>query len=67
MTKLQLEMGSKNSLIILDDANVDVAVEAAIKGAYNANGQKCTSCSKLIVTPSIYDEFIEAFKAKCKH
>ncbi len=64
MTKLQLEMGSKNSLIILDDANVDVAVEAAIKGAYNANGQKCTSCSKLIVTPSIYDEFIEAFKAK---
>ncbi len=66
MTKLQLEMGSKNSLIILDDANLDVAVEAAIKGAYNANGQKCTSCSKIIVTPGIYDKFIEAFKAKMK-
>ncbi len=64
MTKLQLEMGSKNSLIILDDANLDIAVEAAIKGAYNANGQKCTSCSKLIVTPGIYDEFIKAFKKK---
>ncbi len=64
MTKLQLEMGSKNSLIVLDDANLDLAVEAAIKGAYNANGQKCTSCSKLIVTPGIYDKFIEAFTAK---
>ncbi len=66
MTKLQLEMGSKNSLIILDDANLDIAVEAAIKGAYNANGQKCTSCSKLIVTPGIYDKFLEAFTEKMK-
>ena len=66
MTKLQLEMGSKNSLIILDDANLDLAVDAAIKGAYNANGQKCTSCSKLIVTPGIYDEFIAAFTKKMK-
>lgn len=64
MKKLQLEMGSKNSLIILDDANLDTAVEAAIKGAYNANGQKCTSCSKLIITPKIYDKFIFAFKEK---
>jgi len=64
MTKLQLEMGSKNSLIILDDADIDVAVEAAVKGAYNANGQKCTSCSKLIVTEGIYDRFVEAFKVK---
>ncbi len=66
MTKLQLEMGSKNSLIILDDANIDLAVESAIKGAYNANGQKCTSCSKLIVTQGIYDKFLEAFKSKMK-
>ena len=66
MTKLQLEMGSKNSLIILDDANLDVAVEAALKGAYNANGQKCTSCSKIIVTPGIYDEFLAAFTNKMK-
>jgi aldehyde dehydrogenase (NAD+) len=64
MTKLQLEMGSKNSLIILDDANLDTAVQCAIKGAYNANGQKCTSCAKLIVTPKIYDKFLKAFKAK---
>ena len=66
MTKLQLEMGSKNSLIILDDADIDLAVEAAIKGSYNANGQKCTSCSKLIVTPGIYDEFLEKFQEKMK-
>ncbi|WP_083568603.1 aldehyde dehydrogenase family protein [Arcobacter sp. LA11] len=66
MTKLQLEMGSKNSLIILDDADINTAVDAAIKGAYNANGQKCTSCSKLIVTEGIYTRFIELFKAKMK-
>ncbi len=66
MTKLQLEMGSKNSLIILDDANINTAVDAAIKGAYNANGQKCTSCSKLIVTEGIYKRFIELFKTKMK-
>jgi len=66
MTKLQLEMGSKNSLIILDDADLDMAVEAAIKGAYNANGQKCTSCSKLVVTEGIYEKFLEAYKAKMK-
>lgn len=64
MKKLQLEMGSKNSLIILDDADLDTAVNAAIKGAYNANGQKCTSCSKLIITENIYDRFITAFKQK---
>ncbi len=64
MTKLQLEMGSKNSLIILDDADINLAVDAAIKGAYNANGQKCTSCSKLIVTEGIYDRFLDAFKTK---
>ena len=66
MTKLQLEMGSKNSLVILDDADINIAVDAAIKGAYNANGQKCTSCSKLVVTEGIYEEFIEAFKTKMK-
>lgn len=66
MTKLQLEMGSKNSLIILDDADINIAVEAAIKGAYNANGQKCTSCSKLIVTEGIYTKFLELFKTKMK-
>lgn len=66
MTKLQLEMGSKNSLIILDDADLDIAVEAALKGAYNANGQKCTSCSKLIVTEGIYTKFLDAFKEKMK-
>lgn len=64
MTKLQLEMGSKNSLIILDDADINLAVETAIKGSYNANGQKCTSTSKLIVTEGIYDKFIQAFKDK---
>ena len=59
MIRLQLEMGSKNSLIVLDDADINIAVAAAIKGSYNAAGQKCTSSSRLIVTPKIYDEFLQ--------
>ena len=66
MIKLQLEMGSKNSLIILDDANIDLAVAAAIKGSYNAAGQKCTSSSRLIVTPGIYDEFLQKMQVEMK-
>ncbi len=66
MIKLQLEMGSKNSLIVLDDANVDEAVSAAIKGSYNATGQKCTSSSKLIVTQGIYEEFLAKMKKEMK-
>lgn len=62
MIKLQLEMGSKNSLIVLDDADIDVAVQSALKGSFNAVGQKCTSSSRLIVTKGIYDEFLKKLK-----
>jgi len=62
MIKLQLEMGSKNSLIVLDDADLDTAVKAAVKGSYNATGQKCTATAKLIVTDGIYDKFLQAMQ-----
>ncbi len=60
LVKCQLEMGSKNALIVLDDADMDIAVECAVSGAYFGTGQKCTASSRLIVTEGIHDAFVEA-------
>jgi len=60
LTRLQMEMGSKNGLIVLDDADLDTAVQAAFVGAYSGTGQKCTASSRLIVTEGIHDRFVEA-------
>ena len=60
MRKYQLEMGGKNPLVILDDADLDKAVDCAINGAFFSTGQRCTASSRLIVTEGIYDKFIEA-------
>ena len=56
--KVQLEMGGKNPLVVLADANLDVAVECAINGAYFSTGQRCTASSRLIVEKPVYEEFI---------
>jgi aldehyde dehydrogenase (NAD+) len=58
--KAQLEMGGKNPLVILDDADLDVAVECAIQGAFFQTGQRCTASSRLIVTAGIHDAFVDA-------
>jgi len=60
MAKFQLEMGGKNPLVVLDDADLDVAVEAALNGAFYSTGQRCTASSRLIVTEGIYDRFTQA-------
>jgi alpha-ketoglutaric semialdehyde dehydrogenase len=60
MKKFQLEMGGKNPLVVLDDADVKVAVEAAVNGAFFSTGQRCTASSRLIVTDGIHDRFVEA-------
>ena len=60
MAKFQLEMGGKNPLIILDDADIENAVECAINGAFYSTGQRCTASSRLIVTESIHDRFVGA-------
>ncbi|MFQ3334274.1 MAG: acyl-CoA reductase-like NAD-dependent aldehyde dehydrogenase, partial [Woeseiaceae bacterium] len=59
MTRIQLEMGSKNALVILNDADIDIAVQCAINGAFFGTGQKCTASSRLIVEAGIHDEFVE--------
>jgi len=64
LVKCQLEMGSKNALVIADDADLDVAVNAAFVGAYSGTGQKCTASSRLIVTDAVHDAFVEKLVAK---
>jgi acyl-CoA reductase-like NAD-dependent aldehyde dehydrogenase len=59
MKKVQLEMGGKNPLVILDDADLNTAVNAAVNGAYFSTGQRCTASSRIIVTDGIYDSFIK--------
>jgi alpha-ketoglutaric semialdehyde dehydrogenase len=58
--KAQLEMGGKNPLVILDDADLAVAVDCAIQGAFFQTGQRCTASSRLIVTAGIHDAFVDA-------
>jgi acyl-CoA reductase-like NAD-dependent aldehyde dehydrogenase len=60
MAKIQLEMGGKNPLVVLDDADLAVAVNAAVQGAYFSTGQRCTASSRLIVTAGIHDRFVAA-------
>jgi alpha-ketoglutaric semialdehyde dehydrogenase len=66
MKKFQLEMGGKNPLVVLDDADVKVAVEAAVNGAFFSTGQRCTASSRLIVTQGIHDRFVEALTDRVK-
>jgi aldehyde dehydrogenase (NAD+) len=61
--KVQLEMGGKNPLVVLADAELDVAVRAALDGAFFATGQRCTASSRLIVEAPIHDRFVEALAA----
>jgi aldehyde dehydrogenase (NAD+) len=60
MKKIQLEMGGKNPQVVLDDADLDVAVNAALQSAYFSTGQRCTAASRLVVTDGIHDRFVEA-------
>jgi alpha-ketoglutaric semialdehyde dehydrogenase len=66
MKKFQLEMGGKNPLVVLDDADLKVAVEAAVNGAYFSTGQRCTASSRLIVTEGIHDKFVAAMTERLK-
>ncbi len=64
--KFQLEMGGKNPLVVLDDADLEVATNAALDGAFFSTGQRCTASSRLIVTEGIHARFIEKLTEKVK-
>ena len=61
--KVQLEMGGKNPMVVVDDADLDVAVGASLNGAFFSTGQRCTASSRLIVTAGIYDAFLDRLTA----
>ena len=67
LTKLQMEMGSKNPLVVMDDCDMDLAVSCAAGGAFGGTGQKCTASSRLIVHDKIYDEFAEKLVAAAQN
>lgn len=62
--KVQLEMGGKNPQVILDDANLQQAVELSVQSAFFSTGQRCTASSRLIVTEGIHNAFVEGVKAR---
>ncbi|MDQ3347470.1 MAG: aldehyde dehydrogenase family protein [Acidobacteriota bacterium] len=64
MARVQLEMGSKNPLVVLDDADLATAVNVAVQGAYFSTGQRCTASSRLVVTAGIHDRFVAALSGK---
>lgn len=66
LTKLQMEMGSKNALAVMDDADLTTAVTCAAGGAFGGSGQKCTASSRLAVHEAIHDEFVEKLVAATK-
>ena len=64
--KYQLEMGGKNPFVVLDDADLNVAVEAAVNSAFFSTGQRCTASSRVIVTEGIHDRFVAAVGERLK-
>jgi aldehyde dehydrogenase (NAD+) len=62
--RVQAEMGGKNPMVVLDDADLATAVEACVNGSYFSTGQRCTASSRLIVTEGIHDRFVEALLAR---
>ncbi len=66
MKKVQLEMGGKNPLVVLDDADMKTAVECTVQGAFIQTGQRCTASSRVIVTQGIHDKFVDAVAERMK-
>jgi acyl-CoA reductase-like NAD-dependent aldehyde dehydrogenase len=66
LAKVQLEMGGKNPQVVLDDADLDTAVNVSLQSAFFSTGQRCTAASRLIATQGIHDRFVAALTAKMK-
>ena len=61
-----LELGGKNPMIVLDDANLDLAIEGALWGAFGTTGQRCTATSRIIVQKGVYREFVDRLVERAK-
>jgi aldehyde dehydrogenase (NAD+) len=60
LTRVQLEMGGKNAMVVLNDAKLDLAVDLAVKGGFGLTGQACTATSRIIVEQGIANAFVQA-------
>ncbi len=67
MRKFQLEMGGKNPTVVLDDADLKVAVESVAQSAFFSTGQRCTASSRVIVTEGIHDKFVAALSERVRN
>ncbi len=63
---VHLEMGGKNVIMVMDDADVDLAVDGALWGAFGTTGQRCTAASRVVAHQKIYDQFVEKLAARAK-
>jgi len=63
---VSLEMGGKNIIIVMEDANLDLAIDGAVWGGFGTTGQRCTAASRVAVHKSVYKEFVERFVARTK-
>jgi acyl-CoA reductase-like NAD-dependent aldehyde dehydrogenase len=64
--RLHLEMGGKNAILVLEDADVDLAVEGAVWGAFGTSGQRCTASSRLLVHEDVVGEFVDKLVARTR-
>jgi aldehyde dehydrogenase (NAD+) len=64
--KVHLEMGGKNCIIVLDDANLELALEGCLWGGFGTTGQRCTAASRVVVHERVHDQFVERFVARAR-
>ncbi|WP_102335284.1 aldehyde dehydrogenase family protein [Salimicrobium jeotgali] len=64
MKRVHMEMGGKNPLLVLSDADLDEAVDVAVKGSLGQTGQACTATGRVIVEEAVYDEFVQKVKVE---
>ena len=64
--KVHLEMGGKNVIIVMDDANLDLAVEGCLWGGFGTTGQRCTAASRVVVHEKVYRSFLDQFVGRAK-
>jgi aldehyde dehydrogenase (NAD+) len=64
--RVHLEMGGKNVIMVMDDADLDLAVDGALWGAFGTTGQRCTAASRIVVHSKVYDAFVEKLGGRAK-
>ena len=64
--KVHLEMGGKNVIMIMDDADLELAVDGCLWGGFGTTGQRCTAASRVVVHEKVHDAFVEQFVARTK-